>query len=179
MTNVSTKYLEEYIGYFTYLNSWKVDHKNKAFSCKDAEALLIEILKSQATYTVTDIKNAELKLPKLSPRYMTLLKAKTEEARIVTNNQYFKFDEEDNVVNFDKRKYLSNLPESKLKQVCKAYGIKYQKKWVKWSNITQLLSHPEINRIVIELIDQDKSIKITQEDKEFLEKEQYKHNPTA
>ena len=82
------------------------------------------------------------------PRYMTLLKTETEKARKITNNSYFKFDEEDKVISFDKRKYLSDLPETRLKEICKQYNIKYQRKWVLWANISQTLKHPDIDKII-------------------------------
>jgi hypothetical protein len=87
----------------TYLHNYKVDNGNDAFSRKDTENILIAIIKSQSTYTVTDLKEKKFDLPKPSSRYMTLLKKQTIEARKIKNNKYFKFDEEDNVIAFDKR----------------------------------------------------------------------------
>jgi len=74
MTNVFTKYLADYIGYFTYVKNWKVDNGRYLLSRKDAKDILVEILKNQGTYTITDMKNTELDLPKPSSSYTTLLK---------------------------------------------------------------------------------------------------------
>lgn len=174
MTNVSTKYLEDYIGFFAYLHNYKVDHQVKGFSRKDAEAILIEILKHQSKYTITDLKKTELELPKPSPRYLTLLKTYTERARRITNNKYFKFDEEDKVVSFDKRNYLLELPDSRIKSICKKYDVKYKRKWIKWSIVSEILKHPKIADIFIELIELDKTIQVTQEDLEYISKEQFR-----
>jgi transposase-like protein len=179
MTNVSTKYLSDYIGYFTFVKNWSVDNSSYPSSRQDAEKILIEILKHQGTYTITDLKNTELTLPKPSPRYMTLLKAHTEEARKFTNNKYFKFDEEDKVVSFDKRNYLLEIPEVRIKNACKYFSIKYKRKWVRWTMVTEILRHPKINEIIIYLIDQDKAMKMYQEDIEYLEKEKYRDSSTA
>lgn len=181
MTNVSTKYLNAYIGFFSYVHNYKVDNGNASFTTKDAENVLIEILKNGSKYTVSDLKATVLTLPKPSPRYMALLKAETEKARKITQNAYFKFDEEDKVISFDKRKYLSDLPETRLKEVCKDYKIKYQRKWVRWANISQILKHPDINKIIIGLIQKDKAMQITNEDLDYLSKEQYRNhdNPAS
>ncbi len=174
MTNVSTKYLADYIGYFAYLKNYKQDHDIRSFSRKDAEAILVEILKIQARYTVSDLKRTELILQKPTPRYTALLKEHTERARKVTNNKYFKFDEEDKVISFDKRNYLMDLPESKIQAICKKYGIRYKRKWVRWSTVSLILKHPDIQSIFIELINKDKAIKLAPEDLEYLSKEQYR-----
>lgn len=109
-----------------------------------------------------------------SIRHTLLLKEQTLEARKATNNRFFKFDEEDNVINFDKRKYLSEQPNTKLKRICKKHGIKYKCKWAKWSIISIILKQPDIGNIIIELIDQDKYIKISEEDREYINHQEYK-----
>jgi len=51
MANVSTKYLEDYIGFFTYMRNWRIDHGRCPFSRKDIESIFIEILKSRINYS--------------------------------------------------------------------------------------------------------------------------------
>ncbi len=179
MTNVSTKYLEDYIGFFSYVRNWSVDNGNYPCSHKDAETVLIEILKAQGTYTVTDLKETELRLPKPSSRYITLLKAHTKEARRITDNEYFKFDEEDNVISFNRRQYLADIPESRLKLAFKHFRIRYKGSWVRWANISILLKDPRVNEIVMFLIKKDKSMQLYQEDIDYLAKEQYRNPDTA
>lgn len=72
------------------------------------------MLKTRVKYTISDINDNELTLPKPSTRYLTLLKAETEKIRTATSNKYFKFDEEDGVKTFNKREYLLDQPKSKL-----------------------------------------------------------------
>lgn len=87
MTNVSTKYLQNYIGYFTYIRNWRVKKGHYPSSKKDSELIFIEILKNKNVITKTDIDNKELDIPKPSSRYITLLKQETEKARIATSNK--------------------------------------------------------------------------------------------
>jgi len=51
MANVSTKYLEDYIGFFTYMRNWRIDHGRCPFSRKDIESIFIEIIKSRINYS--------------------------------------------------------------------------------------------------------------------------------
>lgn len=74
MTNVRTKYLNMYIGYFAAIRNWRVEHGHYPTSQKDTELIFIDILKSKTNYTVTNIKTETLTLPKPTSRYVTLLK---------------------------------------------------------------------------------------------------------
>ncbi len=51
MANVSTKYLENYLGFFTYMRNWRIDHGRCPFSRKDIESIFIEIIKSRISYS--------------------------------------------------------------------------------------------------------------------------------
>jgi hypothetical protein len=55
MTNVSTKYLQDYIGFFTYIRNLRVTNDYYPSSSKDAEKIFIDILKSKVNYTVKEI----------------------------------------------------------------------------------------------------------------------------
>jgi transposase-like protein len=123
MVNVSTKYLQDYIGFFTYIRNWRVTNGNYPSSMKDTEQIFIDILKTKVKYTVADINKKELVLPKPSTRYIGILKAQTEKIRIATSNKYFKFDEEDGVKSFNRREYLLDQPKSKLYAICKNHDM--------------------------------------------------------
>jgi len=94
MANVSTRYLQDYIGFFTYLRNWKVTNGYYPSSKKDTEKIFIEILQSKIKYTTADINEKGLILPKPSARYISVLKEQTAKIREASNNQYFKFDED-------------------------------------------------------------------------------------
>lgn len=51
MANVSTKYLEDYLGFFTYMRNWRIDHGRCPFSRNDIESIFIEIIKSRINYS--------------------------------------------------------------------------------------------------------------------------------
>ena len=50
MTNVSTKYLQDYIGFFTYIRNWRVKFGKYPNSLKDTETIFIEILKAKVNF---------------------------------------------------------------------------------------------------------------------------------
>lgn len=134
---VSTKYLQDYIGFYTFIRNWKITNNHYPSSNKDAEQILIEILEGKTTYTTKNLNEAKLNLPKVSTKYMELLKIKTKEIRTITKNPYFKYDEEDNVISFEKRKYLDSLPKYKIETLRKKYKI--PKTYTRYSIINELL----------------------------------------
>jgi transposase-like protein len=175
MTNVSTKYLQDYLGFFTYIRNWRVANGNYPSSMKDTEKIFIEILKVRAKYTVDDIKEKQLVLPKPSTRYITILKTETEKIRTATNNKYFKFDEEDGVKSFNKREYLLDQPKSKLYGICKAHIIKKYRKLALYSLVSLILKLPDIDNIIYELIISDRHYKIANEDLEAIKSNAFKN----
>lgn len=164
MTNVSTKYLQDYIGFFDYNRNYKVRYGNYPASKKDIEIIFNEILANKVNYTIKDITSKELDIPKPTGRYMQILKEETEKIRKETYNMYFKFNEEDNATTFNKREYLLNIPKYKLYNLCKEYNIKKYKKLATWCVVTKLLTLPNIDKIIHNLILQDRNIKINFED---------------
>ena len=175
MTNVSTKYLQDYIGFFTYIRNWRVDNGRYPTSQKDAEQILIEILKKKVNYTITDAENQKLDFPRPSPRYVALLAEHTEKARAVSGNEYFKFNEEDGLKSFNKRKFLTDQPKYKLHAICKECKIKGYTKLPSYSIIGLILKEPNIYEIIYKLISSNQTIKIAQEDLDSIEAERFRH----
>lgn len=174
MTNVSTKYLQDYMGFFTYIRNWRVSNGHYPSSKKDTEQIFIDMLKTRVKYTVSDVKDSELTLPKPSPRYIALLKAQTEKIRTATSNQYFKFDEEDGVKTFNKREYLLDQPKAKLYAVCKAHGMRKYKQLALYSLVSAILKLDDIDNIIYELIITDRHYKIADEDLEAIKSKAFK-----
>lgn len=164
MKNVGTKHLQDYIGFFTYIRNWRVDKGHYPTSSKDAEDIFIEILKSKVNYVVKEIREKELDLPKPSSRYMTLLKQETETARKTTKNKYFKFNEEDGVISFNKREFLTAQPKFVITQLCKDLKIKGYTKLPNYSRITYILKQPNIKEIIYKLIADRHTADIEEED---------------
>ncbi|WP_206363857.1 hypothetical protein [Gudongella oleilytica] len=176
MTNVSTKYLQDYIGFFTYIRNWRVTNGKYPTSIKDAEEIFVEILRKNVNYTIGDARAQQIEIPKPSTRYVTLLDLNTEKARNASNNKYFKFSEEDGVRTFNKREYLLDQPKSKLYAICKESKLTKYRKLALYSLVSLILKQPNIEDIIYKLISEDQHIKISQEDFLTLEGKQIKIN---
>lgn len=164
MTNVSTKYLQDYLGFFAYIRNWRVANGKYPTSSKDAEQILIDVLKNNVNYTITDVKLQELEMPIASTGYVTLLDIYTAKTRMISNNKYFKFNEEDGVRSFNKRAYLSDQPKSKLYNICKECKLTKYRKMRLWFLVNTILQQPNIEDIIFKLISEEQHIKISQED---------------
>lgn len=164
---ITTKFLPDYVGAYVYIRNWNIKHGHLPVSNKDAEEILIDILKNGNAIKIADIVNAKMTDKKTSNRYMQLLKQRTKEAREITGNDYFKFDEEDGVINFNLRHFLERIPQYKLDILRKKYRI--PKKWSKYAIISKLMQMPNISKDIILLIDEFKTNKIADEDLEAAE----------
>ena len=173
MTNVSTKYLDRYISFYVFLHNWKVDHGDKyPSSTREAEEILIYILQNagNSKFTLKDLQETVLTLPKPTSKYIDLLAAMTSEARKEFNNKYLKFNEEDRVYNFKKREYLLDCPRSHLEAVARTHGIPYSHHSVPtWNLVNNLLKCDDIDLIIVRLLLLEKKIHIDQEDSDLLE----------
>ena len=76
---VSTKYLNDYINAYIFIHNWDIKNSKVVSSHKDAEAILIELLKNGSTYTARDIENASMDMPKANGKYMRDFAKQTEE----------------------------------------------------------------------------------------------------
>lgn len=169
MTNVSTKYLQDYIGFFTYIRNWRTKHGHYPTSQKDAEAIFIEILRAKKNFTSTEVKHKELELPKPTARYMEVLKEETEKARDAVDNSYFKFNEEDGVLSFNKREYLLDLPKTRLHRIAKECKIPRYRKLALWSLVSAILKQKNIQDIIYQELASERVSLIDDEDLELLQ----------
>ena len=164
MTNVSTKYLQDYIGFFAYIRNWRVKNGKYPNSKRDTEAIFIEILKTKVNFTITEVEAKELEMPKPTNRYVAMLKEETEKARKATSNKYFKFGTEDGVKTFRKRDYLLDQPNTKLWEIAKECGIKGARKANRWTLVSQIMAQPNLNEILYKLLANDRHYTIDDED---------------
>lgn len=74
--------------------------------------------------TSTEVRQKELSLPKPNSRYMEILKEETEKARNAIDNPYFKFNEEDGVLSFNKREYRLDLPKTRLYAIANTLSLR-------------------------------------------------------
>ena len=159
---VSTKYLEDYVGFYTFVRNWRVSNGHYPSSKTDAESILVDILKGRTTYTTADLNNAELNIPKASGQYMAMLKKKTTELRKAVGDEYVKFDSEDRVVSFNKRQFLESLPKCKLEVLRRKYKIDCH--WPKFSVVGALCKQDGIENDILNLIYENKAAKHSEED---------------
>lgn len=173
MTNVSTKYLQDYIGYFTYIRNWRIEHGHYPTSKADSEANFIEILNTKKNLTSSEVRQKELVLPKPSSRYMEVLKAETKKARTAVDNPYFKFNEEDGVYSFNKREYLLDLPKSRLFEIAKECRLTKYRKLAHWSLVSLILKQDNIQDIIYQQLAKDRNQLIDEEDLEVIRSSVY------
>lgn len=157
-TNVSTKYLNDYILFFNYIRNFKVKNGNYPTSKKDIEKIFIEIITQKVNYTINDVNNQKLELPKPTGKYMSMLKEETEKLQQLTNSN-FTFNDEDNVSTFNKRDYLLNIPTYKLYELAKHYKITKYKKLAKWCLASLLLKQNDIDTMIHKIMLKDRIVK--------------------
>ena len=110
----------------------------------------------------------ELDLPKPSGRAAQILKERTETARKLTANKYFKYDEED-VPSFNIREILLDAPRSRLTEIAKEYKIKGHTKMTQWGLAAAIAKLPNIAEIVMDLIVRHRHYEIAEEDIKYLQ----------
>lgn len=152
MTNVSTKYLEDYIGFFNYLRNYKVRNGHFPNNKKDRDNIFNEILLGKVNYTINKIKSTIFNLPKATGRYINMLKEYTNKIKLLSNNLKFKFNSEDGIESFNLRDILLNLILYKFYKLCKDYKISKYKKLARWSLASILLKNKDIKENIFKVI---------------------------
>ncbi|WP_064612582.1 IS1/IS1595 family N-terminal zinc-binding domain-containing protein [Streptobacillus moniliformis] len=158
-TNVSTKYLNVYISFFNYIRNYRIRIGHYPNTKKDIEKIFVEILTQKVNYTINDVNNQKLELPKPTGKYIKLLKEETKKIQLITSYN-FKFNDEDNVSNFNKREYLLNIPKYKLYNLAKHYKILKYKKLAKWCLASLLLKQNDIDTMIYKIMLKDRIVKV-------------------
>ncbi len=172
MTNVTTKYLPLYLAFCSYRHNWKTAHGEAPVSKEAADSILGELVALKVNLTRAQLDTVTLDLPKPSGRYIQLLKEQTAKARQITQNKYFKFDEED-LPCFKKRRILLDAPHAKLVELAKARKIKGYTKMGQWGLAAALLKEPDTDNIIMDLITKDRHYEIAEEDLKRLQDLRY------
>jgi transposase-like protein len=168
MTNVATKYLDTYMGFFTYRRNWRVEHGHSPTNRRDAETILEQLIAQKITLTRPELEQITLDIPRPSGRSAQILKEKTETARKLTANKYFKYDEED-VPSFNTREILLDAPRSRLTEIAKAHKVKGHTKMTQWGLAAIIAKLPNIHVIVMDLIVSHRHYEIAEEDIKYLQ----------
>lgn len=167
MTNVATKYLNEYIRFFTFRRNWRVAHGHYPSTHRDAEDILGMLLSLQVNLTRPALERVELTLPKVSGRSVQILKEKTEKARAVIKSKYFKYNSED-VPSFNTREILLDAPRSHLVEIAKKHKIKGYTAMGQWALVMAISKLDDIEEILIDLVTRNRAYMIDEEDIKYL-----------
>ncbi|HFI0695706.1 TPA: hypothetical protein ACGO4F_001811 [Streptococcus suis] len=100
---------------------------------------------------------------------MEVLKEETEKARDAVDSPYFKFNEEDGILSFNKREYLLDLPKTRLYAIAKGCHIPRYKKLARWSLVSMILKHKNIQDILYQESADERVTLIDEEDLQILE----------
>lgn len=121
---VSTNHLDSYIAWEVMIHNYRIEHDIQGkFSKKQAEEILIMLLKTHRKLTVNDIHNKKVKFT-FDRKYLNKLTERTEDIRCLEDGFDFKATPEEFGDNFNKREFLSNLKIRHLKEIAAELKIK-------------------------------------------------------
>ena len=100
---------------------------------------------------------------------MEVLKEETKKARDAVDSPYFKFNEEDGVLSFNKREYLLDLPKTRLYAIAKECHIPRYRKLARWSLVSMILKQKNIQDILYQELADARASLIDEEDLQVLE----------
>lgn len=136
-TGVSSVYLQNYIGTFVYLQNYKTDHEIKAFTKKDAEQILVEMIRYTLVHKNnpknSDITNMTLNLRRPTQKKIKKSKRLIKDARKVIHikkdefdQSGFEGDDESSMYIFNKYNFFSNMSGKRLNELIKEFDL-YEK----------------------------------------------------
>ena len=157
-SGVSSIYLKDYIGTFTFLKNYKTSFNIKNFSMEDAKKILAMMIKDtlakKSSPTDADIKNTTLNLKRPTPGKIKKAKSNIKKARVVIKveqrngdrNEYEGDDEQLDYI-FDKYKFFRSIGTIRLNELIKTYGL-YQKGSTKAQKIEKMCKLPDAQDII-------------------------------
>lgn len=178
MTNVSTKYLPAYVRAFAFRHNWRVEHSHSPANSADSEAILQQLVGLRLNLTRPEMERITLTLPTPSGRAVQLLKEKTEAARQITKNKYFKYDSED-LPSFNKREILLDAPRAHLLEIAKAHKIKGYTKMTQWGLAAAIAKLDDAEAIIVDLIMKNRAYEIDEEDVKYIQSLRFRRKKDA
>ena len=157
MCGVSTIYLPLYIGLYVFIHNWNIEHKSAPSSKADAEQILINLLTAGGNFiSRTELENQNiLNFSRPTTKYINYLKNLTDNIRNQSKQMGFTIDDNDRLLNFNKRKYFENTPKSRLKEICKEFHIKGYTKMTTYQLAREICALPNVNDIFLRLVAAD------------------------
>lgn len=168
MTNVATKYLPDYMNFFAFRRNWKMANNRPPANRQDAEQILKLLLLHKVNFTRPELEQVKLDLPKPSGRAAQILKEKTETARRLTKNKYFKYDAED-LPNFNTREILLDAPRVRLTEIAKDHKIRGYTKMTQWGLAAAIAKLSDVDEIIMDLVTRDRRYMIDEEDIKYIQ----------
>lgn len=167
---VSSKYLDYYVGFFTFKKNFITDNPHRrAFNKSDCEYILKELLTVRNVITVNEIKSLTRKKEKSSPRYVNEMVKHTNHARDISKNDKLKFNEEDGIHSFNKRTWIDNQPTYKLRIMIKLLGLKGYSNMPSAKMKAILRTNAEFQEILDKYLAYDIGDSLEEEDKQWVE----------
>lgn len=160
------------MGFFTYRRNWRVEHGHSPANRRDAETILEQLIAQKVTLTRTELEQITLDIPRPSGRAAQILKEKTETARKLTANKFFKYDEED-VPSFNMRQILLDAPHSRLLEIAKEHRLKGYTKMTQWGLTAAIAKLDNIDAVVMDLITRYRHYEISEEDIKYIQSKRF------
>lgn len=157
MSGVSTVYLPLYIGLYVFIHNWSIDHNDKPASRTDAEQIFVDLLMAGGNFAARgDLEKQNiLEYSKPTTKYINHLKILTDNIHKQSKQAGFTIDDNDRLVQFNKRKYFESAPKSRLKEIGKEYHIKGYTKMTAYQLAREICSLPNVNDIFLRLVAAD------------------------
>lgn len=143
-----------YVAWLTLLQNYSVEHGHKAASRKDAEQILIMLLKAKTNIKVSEISSKTPDFSNISTQYKNNIVRVTNKLRKKDGREHYVLTSEDVGPEFNKRKFLESLPLYMLKFLankCKIPGRTTIKKGNTYKYIKALEVHPDLSDAIYEL----------------------------
>lgn len=145
---VSTKFLPYYLAWFEFVHNRGVDAGHPLVSSKEAEAVLVEAIRTGRNITtagIEAIRDAPLSIPQASDRYVHLLDRNTHKVRAEISDPKFMFGDEDGVATFDTRRIVWSLSDAKVKELARRLGVGGWGSRTRSALVNDILACPDID----------------------------------
>lgn len=159
-TGVGSNYLQDYVLAYNYLANYKSKHNVSTFSRKDAESILVEMVKltlaNKYSPTRTDIENLNIDdLLRPSAKMTNEAQRRMVKAREIINiektddkdKSAYEADDTNAQFMFNKRKFFQAIGTIRLNELIKQYGL-YQPHQTKLQKIDKMCSLENVQDII-------------------------------
>lgn len=145
---VDTKNLDKYLAWQCFIENYRADYGNAPTTWKDAENILIELIKVKKNITLEEIRSTRPDFTTLNQHFQKRLIEKTKAvSKKKKSNSKTYLGPDDISVDSNIREHLQNLPVYKLVYLArklKIPGRSHIKKDRTWAAVTAMERHPDL-----------------------------------